>query len=51
MPADCKEKERIKTVFLKEAIVERLKWIGADKLHYRLITSYEIMHYYKPKNN
>ncbi len=37
-----------KPVFPRQAITERLKWIGADNLNYSLITSYENMHSCKP---
>lgn len=35
-------------VFPREAIMERLAWIGAERFPYRLVTSYEIMHFCKP---
>lgn len=37
-----------KPVFPKQAILERLKWIDADKMDYKLVTSYENMHFCKP---
>lgn len=37
-----------KPVFPRQAIMERLKWIGADQFPYRLVTSYENMHFCKP---
>ena len=37
-----------KPVFPRQAIIERLKWIDADNMDYRLVTSYENMHYCKP---
>lgn len=36
-------------VFPARAIWERLKWAGVDDFDYRLVTSYEIMHFCKPK--
>lgn len=35
-------------VFPKEAILERMRWANIADLPFRLITSYEIMHYCKP---
>lgn len=37
-----------KPVFPRQAIVERLKWIDVDNMGYKLVTSYENMHYCKP---
>lgn len=37
-----------KPVFPRQAIIERLKWIDADNMDYKLVTSYENMHYCKP---
>lgn len=37
-----------KPVFPKQAIIERLRWIGADKYNYKIITAYENMHFCKP---
>lgn len=37
-----------KPVFPRQAIMERLKWIDADNMDYKLVTSYENMHYCKP---
>lgn len=35
-------------VFPARAVQERLRWGGLDSFPYRLVTSYEIMHYCKP---
>lgn len=38
-------------IFLRVAIVERLKWANLEALPYALITSYENMHFCKPNPN
>ena len=35
-------------IFPKEAIEERLRWIGLEDYDYKLVTSYEEMHFCKP---
>ncbi|MCG0274813.1 MAG: HAD family hydrolase [Thermosediminibacteraceae bacterium] len=36
-------------IFPEIAIRERLRWINAENFHYKLITTYENMHFAKPK--
>lgn len=38
-------------LFPREAVLERLRWVGLDKYPYKLVTSYEDMHYCKPNPN
>lgn len=38
-------------LFPRQAVLERLRWIGLDQYPYKLITSYEDMHYCKPNPN
>lgn len=40
-----------KPVFPRQAVLNRLSWIGADQHDYKLITSYENMHFCKPHIN
>lgn len=37
-------------VFPLRAMVERMRWAGIDEFPYELITSYEIMHFCKPRS-